>query len=189
MCELKRADTAGAIRRKIDRSEESHHDHRLHGVWLVPSGRSWTAVSQLFEEDATTAQRWVQRFEHRDFAGLHDGEHLGRPKSLDGQQWCWWSEPRSLHHTGAARQFSTKPDPPSTGRETNGRGAIAAVVVMALSLLPALQVAEAHRQESALPRPGHPHTQHAQPRHEIPVIKAVPGIGSIRTSFILPDTQ
>jgi transposase len=65
-----------AIRQEIDRSEESRYDYRLHGVLLVASGRSCTAVSQVFGEDATTAQRWVRRFEHRGFAGLHDGVSL-----------------------------------------------------------------------------------------------------------------
>lgn len=76
-----------AIRQEIDRSEESRYDHRLHGVLLVASGRSCTAVSQVFGEDATTVQRWVRRFEQRGFAGLRDGERLGRPKSLDERQW------------------------------------------------------------------------------------------------------
>jgi hypothetical protein len=43
-----------AIRQEIDRSDESRYDHRVQGVLLVASGRSCTAVSQLFEEDATT---------------------------------------------------------------------------------------------------------------------------------------
>ena len=76
-----------AIRQEIDRSEASRYDHRLHGVLLVASGRSCTSVSQVFGEDATTVQRWVLRFEHRSFAGLRDGEHPGRPKSLDARQW------------------------------------------------------------------------------------------------------
>lgn len=36
-----------AIRQVIDRSEASRYDHRLHGVLLVASGRSCTAVSQV----------------------------------------------------------------------------------------------------------------------------------------------
>lgn len=76
-----------AIRQEIDRSEESRYDHRLHGLLLVASGRSCTAVSQLFGEDATTVQRWVRRFEQRGFAGLREGERPGRPRSLDERQW------------------------------------------------------------------------------------------------------
>ena len=76
-----------AIRQEIDRSEESRYDHRLLGVLLVASGRSCTAVSQVFGEEATTVQRWVRRFEHSGFAGLREGERPGRPKSLDARQW------------------------------------------------------------------------------------------------------
>ena len=45
-----------AIREEIDRSEESRYDYRLHGVLLVAIGRSCTAVSQVFGEEATTAR-------------------------------------------------------------------------------------------------------------------------------------
>jgi transposase len=40
----------------------------------------------LFGEDATTMMRRVRRFEHRGFAGLRDGERLGRPTALDARQ-------------------------------------------------------------------------------------------------------
>jgi transposase len=66
-----------AIRQDIDRSEESRYDYRLHGVLQVASARSCTAVSQVFGEDATTAQRWVRRFEHHGFAGLRESERPG----------------------------------------------------------------------------------------------------------------
>ena len=47
-----------AILQEIERSEESHLDYRLHGVLLVASDRSCTAVSQVFREDAMTARAW-----------------------------------------------------------------------------------------------------------------------------------
>ena len=62
-----------AIRQEIGRGEESRYRYRLHGMLLVTSGRSCTAVSQVFGEDATMVQRWVRRFEHRGFPGLRDG--------------------------------------------------------------------------------------------------------------------
>ncbi len=76
-----------AIRQEISRSEESRYDHRLHGLLLVASGRSCTEVGHLFGEDATTVQRWVRRFERSGFSGLRDGEHPGRPRSLDEVRW------------------------------------------------------------------------------------------------------
>jgi transposase len=76
-----------AIQQEIGRSEESRYDHRLHGVLLVANGQSCRGVAELFGEDATTVQRWVQRFEKRGFEGLRDGERSGRPRSLDERQW------------------------------------------------------------------------------------------------------
>jgi len=76
-----------AIQQEIARSEEARYDHRLHGVLLVASGESCIEVGHKFGEDARTIQRWVKRFEQRGFAGLHDGERPGRPRSLDTRQW------------------------------------------------------------------------------------------------------
>jgi len=56
-----------AIRQEIARSEESRYDHRLHGLLLVAKGESARAVAELFDEDARTVQRWVQRFEAEGF--------------------------------------------------------------------------------------------------------------------------
>lgn len=76
-----------AIRQEIERSEESRYDHRLHGLLLVATGRSCTEVSQLFGENATTVQRWVQRFERDGFSGLREGQRPGRPRVLDERRW------------------------------------------------------------------------------------------------------
>ena len=56
-----------AIQQEIGRNEESRYDHRLHGLLLVTAGQSCREVAQLFGEDGTTVQRWVQRFEARRF--------------------------------------------------------------------------------------------------------------------------
>lgn len=76
-----------AIRQEIARSEESRYDHRLHGLLLVANGQSCCAVADLFDEDARTVQRWVQRFEQGGFESLREGERSGRPRSLDARQW------------------------------------------------------------------------------------------------------
>jgi transposase len=76
-----------AIRQEIARSEESRYDHRLHGLLLVTKGESARSVAELFDEDARTVQRWVQRFEARGFEGLREGERPGRPRALDSRQW------------------------------------------------------------------------------------------------------
>jgi transposase len=76
-----------AIRQEIARSEESRYDHRLHGLLLVAKGESARAVAELFDEDARTVQRWVQRFEAQGFDGLREGERSGRPRTLDSRQW------------------------------------------------------------------------------------------------------
>src|SRR4249919_3946530 len=72
---------------EIRRSEESRYDHRLHGLLLVAKGESCRAVAALFDEDARTVQRWVQRFESQGFEGLREGERPGRPRLLDARQW------------------------------------------------------------------------------------------------------
>jgi transposase len=76
-----------AIRQEIGRSEESRYDHRLHGLLLVASGHSCGEVAELFDEDARTIQRWVQRFERGGLEALRDAERSGRPCSLDARQW------------------------------------------------------------------------------------------------------
>jgi transposase len=76
-----------AIREEINRSGEARYDHRLHGLLLVSSGRSFNEVGALFGEAATTVQRWVHRFEESGFAGLREGERTGRPRSLDERSW------------------------------------------------------------------------------------------------------
>lgn len=76
-----------AIQQEIGRSDESRYDHRLHGVLLVANGESCAEVGRQFGEDARTIQRWVGRFEQHGFDGLREGEHPGRPRSLDARQW------------------------------------------------------------------------------------------------------
>lgn len=76
-----------AIRQKIERSEESLFDHRLHELLLVSSGCSCTEIGQLFDQFATTIQRPDQHFEPSGFAGLREDERPGRPRSLDESQW------------------------------------------------------------------------------------------------------
>jgi len=76
-----------AVRREIDRSEASRYDHRLHALLLVASGRSCAEVAQWFGENASTVQRWVQRYRAHGLDGLHESERPGRPRSLDAVQW------------------------------------------------------------------------------------------------------
>jgi transposase len=52
-----------AIQQEISRSDESRYDHRLHGLLLVTTGQSCREVARLFDEDPSTVQRWVKRFE------------------------------------------------------------------------------------------------------------------------------
>jgi Winged helix-turn helix len=77
----------GLMPRVIGRSEESRYAHRLHGLLLVSAGQSCREVAQLFGEDGTTVQRWVQRFEHGGLEALREGERSGRPRSLQGNDW------------------------------------------------------------------------------------------------------
>src|SRR5450759_6003085 len=71
-----------AIQQEIGRSEESRYDHRLHGLLLVTAGQSCREVAQLFGENGTTVQRWVNRFEQAGLAALREGERAGPPRTL-----------------------------------------------------------------------------------------------------------
>lgn len=76
-----------ALQQEITRSEESRYDHRLHGVLLVSQGISCYQVAEWLGQDPRTVQRWVNRFEDRGFAGLQEGQRLGRPSRLQPSQW------------------------------------------------------------------------------------------------------
>ena len=75
-----------AILQEIRRNEESRYDHRLHGLLLVSGGMTCYDVAKQFDQDATTIQRWVNRFEKDGFAGLQDRERSGRTSSLTPKQ-------------------------------------------------------------------------------------------------------
>ncbi len=76
-----------AIQQEIGRNEESRYDHRLHGLLLITAGHSCREVGELFGENGTTVQRWVNRFEEGGFDALRDGERSGRPRTLDSKDW------------------------------------------------------------------------------------------------------
>ena len=76
-----------AIQQEIGRSEESRYDHRLHGLLLVTAGHSCREVAELFGENGTTVQRWVNRFEQGGLDALREGERAGRPRTLDAKDW------------------------------------------------------------------------------------------------------
>ncbi len=76
-----------AVQQEILRSEESRYDHRLHGILLISHGLSCYDVADVLGQDPRTIERWVQRFEKRGFAGLHEGDREGRPRRLSDEQW------------------------------------------------------------------------------------------------------
>ena len=76
-----------AIQHEILRSEDSRYDHKLHGVLIVSKGYSCFDVGEMFGHEATTVQRWVNRFNQKGFAGLYEGERTGRPNRIDHKAW------------------------------------------------------------------------------------------------------
>ena len=76
-----------AIQQEACRSDELRYQHRLHALLLISSGQSCQKVAALFGEDRRTVQRWIRRFETDGLDGLRDGEHVGRPTSLNERQW------------------------------------------------------------------------------------------------------
>jgi transposase len=77
-----------AIQQEIRRSEESRYDHRLHGILLVSGGMDCCSVADHLGEHSVTVERWVNRFNHSGFAGLHEGERPGRPTRLAEADWA-----------------------------------------------------------------------------------------------------
>lgn len=75
-----------AIQQEVCHSDELRYQHRLHALLLVSSGQSCQQVAELYGEDRRTVQRWVRRFEKDGLDGLRDGEHAGRPTSLNESQ-------------------------------------------------------------------------------------------------------
>lgn len=83
------ADSANVIlglQDEIRRSEESRYDHRLHGVLLVAQGMTCPEVARLLGDAPRSVEYWVQNFEKRGLAGLHEGERSGRPGRLSEAQ-------------------------------------------------------------------------------------------------------
>jgi transposase len=76
-----------AIRQEISRNEESRYDHRLHGLLLVAKGMSARQAALWIDESERTVQRWVNRFEEIGFAGLREGERIGRPRRIEQSDW------------------------------------------------------------------------------------------------------
>lgn len=76
-----------AVYQEIQRSEDSKYDHRLHGVLMAIKGYDCYTVADIFGQNPTTIQRWVNNFNKNGFAGLSEGERSGRPKSLTEEQW------------------------------------------------------------------------------------------------------
>jgi len=76
-----------AILAEIHRSEESKYDHRLHGLLLISNGYDSYKVAEMFNQNPTTVQRWVKKFNESGFSGLWEGERAGRPNSLSNKQW------------------------------------------------------------------------------------------------------
>lgn len=98
-----------AIQQEIARSDETRHDHRLHGLLLMTGGHGCQQVADLFGEDRRTVQRWVKRFETHGLDGLREGERRGRPATLDARQWTKLGRelrrsPREFGHAAHLRQ-------------------------------------------------------------------------------------
>jgi len=75
-----------AIQNEILRSEEARYNHRLHGILLACKGFSSYQIGEMFGQNPTTVQRWINSFEKNGFTGLEGCDKTGRPKRLTSQQ-------------------------------------------------------------------------------------------------------
>jgi len=71
-----------ALQDEIRRNTESRYDHRLHAVLLVAQGMSCRQTAAALGDAPRSVEYWVHRFDRGGFAGLSDGERLGRPARL-----------------------------------------------------------------------------------------------------------
>jgi len=71
---------------EICRSEESRHDHRIHGVRLAAKGMSCRQVSELLGDAPRTVAYRVRGFESHGLTGLTEDERPGRPRRLSEKQ-------------------------------------------------------------------------------------------------------
>jgi transposase len=71
---------------EIRRSQEARYDHRLHGVLLVAQGMNCCQVAELLGDAPRTVAYWVEKFEQKGLAGLHEGARNGRPSKLNADQ-------------------------------------------------------------------------------------------------------
>ena len=67
---------------KIQRSEDSRYDYRLHGIIIVCGGMSCYKVADLLDQSPRTIQYWVHRFERNGFADLQEHQRQGRPSVI-----------------------------------------------------------------------------------------------------------
>lgn len=82
--EVKNADIMKtAIQQEIVRSEEARYDHRLHGVLLVSQGFSCSEVSAMLGDSPRIVEYWVNDFNNKGFAALHEERRSGRPPAVD----------------------------------------------------------------------------------------------------------
>ena len=75
-----------SLQQEIQRSEESRHDHRLHGVLLVAQGMTCPDVARLLGDAPRSVEHWVNRFQQQGLGGLTERERSGRPPRLSEKQ-------------------------------------------------------------------------------------------------------
>jgi transposase len=75
-----------SLQQEIQRSEESRHDHRLHGVLLVAQGMTCPDVARLLGDAPRSVEYWVNRFQQQGLGGLIERERSGRPPRLSEKQ-------------------------------------------------------------------------------------------------------
>lgn len=75
-----------ALQDEIRRTEESHYDHRLHGVLLVAQGMSCRQAAIYLGDAPRTVEYWVRSYEARGLAGLQENQRTGPPPRLGPAQ-------------------------------------------------------------------------------------------------------
>lgn len=75
-----------AIQDEISRTPQGRYYHRLHVVLHALKTRKPYEAARIYDHSPHSVYNWIHRLTTEGLAGFHEGERLGRPKSLSAPQ-------------------------------------------------------------------------------------------------------
>jgi len=71
------------IQEEIRKTKDARHQHRLHCILLICTGKSCQEVADLFGDAVRSVEYWVTRFNKGGVNALQEAGRPGRPSRLD----------------------------------------------------------------------------------------------------------